>query len=130
MSMPPRDERGRFTDYDEDDDDRGYSRRGYRSSRYEDDDRYYRSRRPGGWCGAPEGHAEAARRGWDSPRHGPSGWYGDPEGHGEGSRRGWDNPRHRRAVGSVILRATPTHRVGDGIIPGMVQAAGMATRRA
>jgi hemerythrin superfamily protein len=56
------------------DDDRGGSRS---SSRYEDDDRrrsssrddddrngYSRDRGQGGWFGDPEGHAEAARRGW------------------------------------------------------------------
>jgi hemerythrin superfamily protein len=88
---PDRDERGRFVG---DDDDRRRGGRGH-----------------GGWFGDPEGHAEAARRGWDERegasrgryrrdddddrrsgrRHG--GWYGDPEGHSEASRRGWDDRR-------------------------------------
>ena len=81
-----RDSRGRFmSDRDDDrgrsrggrDDDRGYSRssRSYdddrRSSsrRYDDDDRSYsRDRGQGGWFGDSEGHAEAARRGWDHRR--------------------------------------------------------------
>jgi hemerythrin superfamily protein len=98
-----RDEQGRFVS---DDDDRDY-RRG--RSRYDDDDRRG-GRGHGGWYGDAEGHAEAARRGWDvregtsrgryrgddddrrsGRRHG--GWYGDPEGHSEASRRGWDDRR-------------------------------------
>lgn len=62
-----RDERGRFMS----DDDRG------RRGRYDrdDDDRSYRSRgrddddgRGRGWSGDPEGHSEAARRGWAERR--------------------------------------------------------------
>lgn len=56
----------------DDDDDRRYSSssRGGGSgggSRYrdDDDDRGGRGRGHGGWFGDPEGHAEAARRGWD-----------------------------------------------------------------
>jgi hypothetical protein len=48
------------------DEDRGYeSRRG----RYDDDDeRYGRRGGRGGWSGDPEGHSEAARRGWEHRR--------------------------------------------------------------
>lgn len=104
-----------------DDDDRRYQSR----SRYQDDDR--RSGRRGddddrhghgGWFGDPEGHAQAARRGWeerDDRRSGGRydddryasrrrdddddhdgrrrGWSGDPQGHSEAARRGWE---HRR----------------------------------
>ncbi len=123
----PRDERGRF---ESDDDRRGWSRGrdeddDYRRSRgrYEDDyeDRpRSRSRddddwsRGGGrgWSGDSEGHAEAARRGWDERRsyrsrsrsddddrrggsrsgrdEGHGGWFGDSRGHSEAARRGWD----------------------------------------
>lgn len=88
--------RGR--DYDDDDDRRSYrgredyDDRGSRSRSAGYDDR--RDRRTGGWFGDSEGHAEASRRGWDSPDHGPSGWYGDREGHRDAARRGWDNPDH------------------------------------
>lgn len=103
----PRDERGRF-ESDE------HHRRGrddhydYRRSRsYEDDDR--RSSGGGrGWSGDPEGHSQAARRGWDErepyrsresnddyddrdrSRGSRRGWSGDPEGHAEAARRGWE----------------------------------------
>jgi hypothetical protein len=82
-----RDSRGRFMSDDDrggrsrssrrdDDDDRRYSSRGRdddrsysRASRYDDDDRgYSRDRGQGGWFGDPQGHAEAARRGWDNRR--------------------------------------------------------------
>jgi hypothetical protein len=54
--MPARDDEGRFTS----------SR-----SRYDDDDDYRRgSRGHGGWYGDPEGHSEAAHRGWEE--HGGS----------------------------------------------------------
>ena len=66
-----RDSRGRFTS-DRDDD------RRYAASRRDDDDRrsysrgrdddYSRDRGQGGWFGDSEGHAEAARRGWDHRR--------------------------------------------------------------
>ncbi len=88
--------RGRYED-PEDDRGRGSSRyddgrrggeRSMRASRGDD-------RRQGGWFGDPEGHSQAARRGWDNPNHGDSGWYGDSEGHSEASRRGWQNPNHR-----------------------------------
>ena len=64
-----RDSRGRFVS----DDDRRYAS----SRRYDDDrrsasrgrdDDYGRDRGQGGWFGDPEGHAEAARRGWDHRR--------------------------------------------------------------
>ena len=57
-----------------------------RSARHDDDDdrRYSRGRDQGhgGWFGDPEGHAEAARRGWDererySSRGRSSGRYED-----------------------------------------------------
>jgi hemerythrin superfamily protein len=110
-----RDERGRFTD---DDDDRGRSRGGYSSrSRYDDDDdRSSRSsgRSRGGWFGDSEGHSEASREGWESRGssrggyssrsrddddddrrssrgRGQGGWFGDPEGHSEASREGWES---------------------------------------
>jgi len=94
-----------------DDDDRRYRRmrddddRRYARMRDDDDDDRRGGRGHGGWYGDPEGHAEAARRGWDE-REGPSrsryrddddddrrggrrhgGWYGDPEGHSEAARR-------------------------------------------
>lgn len=130
-----RDERGRFVSDDDDrryassrgrysDDDRGrgrYSdddRGGYRSSsgrsRDDDDGR--------GWYGDSRGHAEAARKGWETRREeddddrgryrsrgrdddrdyrdrdrgqdrGQGGWFGDSRGHAEAARRGWDNRR-------------------------------------
>src|SRR5438128_11290442 len=82
-----RDEQGRFVS--EDDDGRRHSggyrsrredddgRRRYQSSSRDDDDyrrggRYDDDRR--GWYGDPEGHAQAARRGWDE-REGERGSY-------------------------------------------------------
>jgi hemerythrin superfamily protein len=53
---PERDDRGRFMS----DDDRGSSGRGRSSSRDDDDGR--------GWRGDSRGHAEAARRGWETRR--------------------------------------------------------------
>jgi hemerythrin superfamily protein len=93
--------------------------RGWQGREERDDER--RSARGGreeegrGWRGDPEGHAEAARRGWDE-REGEErrsrgreeersagagrgrsgeqrGWFGDPKRHSEASRRGWE---HRR----------------------------------
>jgi len=86
----------------DDDDRRGYrgrsdyddERRSYRGRDYDDDRRMSRGHRTGGWYGDPEGHSEAARRGWDDPDHGPSGWYGDSGGHARAAQRGWDNPDH------------------------------------
>ena len=60
----PRDDEGRFTSrgggnygrYDRDDDDRSYSSRGRGGQGH------------GGWFGDPEGHSEAARRGWEDRR--------------------------------------------------------------
>ena len=50
-----------------DDEDRRYESR--RGGRYEDEDeRYGRGRGHGGWSGDPEGHSEAARRGWEHRR--------------------------------------------------------------
>jgi hemerythrin superfamily protein len=116
--MPERDEYGRFVSEDDERGSRG--RESYsRSSR--DDERRSGGRGHGGWFGDPEGHAEAARRGWDEREGGSSsdyddrrsggresysrssrdderrsggrghgGWFGDPEGHAEAARRGWD----------------------------------------
>jgi hemerythrin superfamily protein len=110
-----RDDRGRFMS----DDDRRYSSRG----RDDDDRGRGRDRGQGGWFGDPEGHAEAARRGWDerdddrgrsstrssrdddrrySSRsrddddrrdRGQGGWFGDSRGHSEAARRGWEERR-------------------------------------
>lgn len=117
--MRERDDRGRFLPEDE----REYSRGGYRNEsarypdeygrraggRYEDDDRPMRRGRDdddgrygrrgegrghGGWFGDPEGHSEASRRGWRSGEHGESGWFGDPEGHSEASHRAWREGEH------------------------------------
>ena len=38
------------------------------SSRYDDDRGYSRDHGQGGWFGDPQGHSEAARRGWDNRR--------------------------------------------------------------
>lgn len=97
-----RDERGRFTDDDDD-------RRSYRSRGRDDDDD--RGRSHGGWFGDSEGHSQAARsRGpysrsrYDDDDHdrgsrggsgrGQGGWFGDPEGHSEASERGWEHSSH------------------------------------
>jgi hypothetical protein len=99
--------RGRYEDEDER---RGYARRGSRSRYQEEDDRYASGGRGhGGWYGDPEGHSEASERGWEGRRspggrysdddddrrrsrsHEHGGWYGDPRGHAEASRRGWRN---------------------------------------
>lgn len=84
--------------YEEDDDDRqrGQMARSERAERARrDSEGYSEDTGRGGWFGDPEGHSQASRRGWESPRHRPSGWFGDPEGHSEASREGWENPRHR-----------------------------------
>jgi len=101
-----RDEYGRFVS----DDDRGARSRG----RDDDDDRGGRGRGHGGWFGDSEGHARAARRGWEDDDRGGSrsrgrdddddrggrgrgrgqgGWFGDSEGHAEAARRGWEDRR-------------------------------------
>jgi hypothetical protein len=134
-----RDEQGRFMSDDDDYRSRGMSRRGYSSRSSRDDDDYrgrssqsnnrerdeqgrfmsddddYRGggRGHGGWFGDPEGHSEAAERGWEgrgmsrgsrsstrSSRdddddyrgrgRGHGGWFGDPEGHSEAAERGWE----------------------------------------
>jgi len=110
---------------------RGDDRQSYRSrgrdnddyedrqrSRSRDDDDYPSSGGGRGWSGDSEGHAEAARRGWenrgssrssnrsdedyDDDRRGGSrgsrsrgeeghgGWFGDSRGDAEAARRGWD----------------------------------------
>lgn len=56
-----RDDQGRFVSGD----DHGYGRS---SGRYDDDDRRYSRDRGQGWFGDSEGHAEAARRGWEHRR--------------------------------------------------------------
>ena len=102
-----RDDRGRFVS----DDDRRGSRA---SSRYDDDERRYSSRRDddysgdrgqdrgqGGWFGDSRGHAEAARLGWehrrydDDDRHSSRG-YGDDRGRNGGSRYDDDRSASRR----------------------------------
>jgi len=104
---------------------RGDDRQSYRSGGRDDDDyddrqrsrsrddADYRSSGGGrGWSGDPEGHSEAARRGWEnrgssrgsrsddeddrrggSPSRGEEGhggWFGDSRGHAEAARRGWE----------------------------------------
>jgi hypothetical protein len=121
---------------DDDDDDRRGSRRAQEERSYasrargrdeDDDDRDRMGRRRGGWFGDPEGHAEAAREGWEERRGYSSrsrsmredddddrryrsrsrdedddrdrlgrrrgGWFGDPEGHAEAAREGWEDRR-------------------------------------
>ena len=58
--MPERDEYGRFMS-DDDHRSQGYSR----GRDYEDERRASHGSGHGGWFGDPQGHAEAARRGWD-----------------------------------------------------------------
>lgn len=77
MSGDDRGGRGRSSSrYDDDDrryssrgrdDDRSYSRSSRRDD-YDDDRSYSRDRGQGGWFGDSEGHAEAARRGWEHRR--------------------------------------------------------------
>ena len=86
-----RDEYGRFMS---DDDDRGGSR-GRSSGRYDDDDDRRSSRGGGnggrgGWFGDSEGHAEAARRGWEERSGGRSGG-GNGGGGGRSSSRSRDD---------------------------------------
>ena len=57
---PERDEYGRFVS-DDDRRSQGYSR----GRDYEDERRASHGSGHGGWFGDPQGHAEAARRGWD-----------------------------------------------------------------
>ncbi|HTK34151.1 MAG TPA: hemerythrin domain-containing protein [Caulobacteraceae bacterium] len=90
----------------QDDDYRG-GRGGYRS-RDDDDDRGRGGGR--GWYGDSEGHAQAAREGWDERGRGgggnrsrdydddrggrgrgQGGWFGDSEGHARAAREGWDD---------------------------------------
>jgi len=103
-----RDENGRFTS-----DDRGYSSRSRRD--YDEDDEGR------GWHGDPEGHSQAARRGWasregagysssgrgssdrdydDRGRSEGRGWYGDREGHSEAAQRGWERRDDERGYSS------------------------------
>ena len=56
-----------------------------RSSRYDDDDRRYESRRSSRY---PDDDYDRGNGG-----RGHGGWSGDPEGHSEASRRGWQNRR-------------------------------------
>jgi hypothetical protein len=98
-----RDERGRFTG----DDDRGYGRSQGRGSsasrsRYDDDDdrRYGRGGGNGGsgWYGDSEGHAEAARRGWENrDDNGYRGRGRDDEDDRRYSTRGRDDDDYRRS---------------------------------
>ena len=163
-NTPDRDERGRFVSEDQhenerngrryrDEDDRRSERGSYQSSsrnhdedhrrssgRHEDDDHRQNYRGSGrGWSGDPEGHAEAARKGWDEReshmrsnsrpeedtrrqyrsrnddddrRSGSgSGWYGDPEGHAEAARRGWEEREPSRGRGRS--EDDHDHRRGD-----------------
>ena len=124
--MPERDEYGRFMS-DDDRRSQGYSR----GRDYEEERRASHGGGHGGWFGDPEGHSEAARKGWDERegerrsydedtrgyssqgggrryksrsredegerRHsGHGGWFGDPEGHSEAARRGWDEREGER----------------------------------
>ena len=114
-----RDERGRFTDDDDD-------RRGYQSRSRDDQGRFFGDddrghdgsggRGHGGWFGDSEGHSRASREGWDergssqsrdydddrgrgssrggSGGRGHGGWFGDPEGHSQASREGWRHSDH------------------------------------
>ena len=123
-----RDEMGRFMSEDDEDNGRGRSR----SSRFDDDDRMMGSSRGrggqghGGWFGDPEGHSEAAERGWEhrassrggypsrsssrydedddrgsrSRGQGHGGWFGDPEGHSEAAERGWEHRMSSRGGSS------------------------------
>jgi hemerythrin superfamily protein len=86
-----RDDRGRFMS-----DDDGYGR----SSRSQSSRRQYRDDDGGdgrGWFGDREGHAEAARRGWES-RSDREGDYGSRNQGGRGSR-GRDDQDGRRSAG-------------------------------
>jgi len=145
MRTPDRDDRGRFVSDDEDDQGGRYARserdddRRRSRSRYEDDDDRRSSRGERGWSGDPEGHAEAARRGWESrrsdddyddrryrsrddddygrSRQGDRGWYGDSEGHAEAARRGWDeraSSRSRRRDDDDDDRRSSRSREGRG----------------
>lgn len=91
MAYQDRDERGRFTS-DDDDRRRGrsYSARnggGGRAYRDDDDDR--------GWYGDPQGHSEAARRGWET-RRGESRSFRDDDDDDRRSYSGADRDRDER----------------------------------
>lgn len=101
-----RDSRGRFMRdrdngrYSSQRDDDGDYRRYASARRYDDDrrsysrgrdDDYSRDRGQGGWFGDPEGHAEAARRGWDHRRDDDDDRYGS---RGRSSRRDDDGDRY------------------------------------
>jgi hypothetical protein len=113
-----RDERGRFTD---DNDQRGRRGQYSQGGRYEDDDDDNRSY-GGGMSGAnyrdrdEEGRFTSGSRGGryqsrsadyrnqdrdydrdDRQRGGGQGWYGDSQGHAEAARRGWDERQYGRS---------------------------------
>lgn len=129
--------------YEEDRDESGYmndNRSRYRgSSRYGGEEERYNRRRGqiarseraarvphdreshaedvghGGWFGDPEGHSEAAHRGWENPEHRPSGWFGDPEGHSRAARKGWgENPDEYSYSGSSRSRRSQSGRYEGG----------------
>jgi len=126
---PDRDDQGRFTanrgggNRDRNEDER-YSRQDYGRSDYRDDDSRGR-----GWSGDPQGHSDAAMRGWehrggsrhqdegrsysrsssdryqgnndnDRSRGSGQGWYGDSRGHAEAAERGWESRRGNDDEGS------------------------------
>lgn len=67
-NMPERDQYGRFVSHDDHYDDRRHSSHNNRNY-YERERNDHRSGKGhGGWFGDSEGHAEAARRGWDERR--------------------------------------------------------------
>jgi len=110
-----------------------------RGSRSRDDDDYRSGGGGRGWSGDSEGHAEAARRGWehrgssrrssrpdddyDDDRRGGSGsrgeeghggWFGDSRGHAEAARRGWEERSSgSRMTGSRSRRDDDDDRRGS-----------------
>ncbi|MGI6246568.1 MAG: hypothetical protein ACOYJQ_12460 [Pseudochelatococcus sp.] len=82
------DRRGRSYSRSRDDDDRRYGRR--------DDEGYSRDRGQGGWFGDPEGHAEAARRGWDERRSSDRDYDEDRRGRSYSRSRDDDDRRYGR----------------------------------
>jgi hypothetical protein len=99
---------------------------GNRSRRSNDSNSYdRRDHGQGGWFGDPEGHAEAAEKGWEHREHrnggsnsgryesrsrsrrdndsyegrdhGQGGWFGDSEGHAEAAEKGWEHREHRNS---------------------------------
>ncbi len=81
------DRRGRSASRSRDDDDRRYA-----SSR--SDEGYSRDRGQGGWFGDAEGHAEAARRGWDDRRSSDRDYDDDRRGRSASRSRDDDDRRY------------------------------------